>query len=84
VDTLALTRAVYPFLPSHALGDGLRHLCLIEKNAFTGFRWHDAASDAIASLILLNHLIETGGLLEEPAEILTRPDLKAYIAARRK
>ena len=84
VDTLALTRAVYPSLPSHALGDALTALGLIEKIAFAGFRWHDAASDAIASLILLNHLIEAGGLAEEPAEILTRPDLRAYFAARRK
>jgi DNA polymerase-3 subunit epsilon len=84
VDTLALTRAVYPSLPSHALGDALTALGLIEKITFAGFRWHDAASDAIASLILLNHLIESGGLSEEPAEILTRPDLKAYFAARRK
>lgn len=84
VDTLALVRAVYPSLPSHALGDAITALGLFEKIAFPGFRWHDAASDAAASLILLDHLIETAGLREEPAEVLTRPNLGAYFAARRR
>lgn len=84
VDTLALTRAIYPSLPSHALGDTLAALGLVEKITFIGFRWHDAASDAIASLILLQHLIEVGGIANEPAEVLTRPDLRAYFASRKK
>ena len=84
VDTLNLTRAVYPSLPSHALGDAVLSLGLLEKIIFPGFRWHDAASDAIASLVLLDHLIEAAGLAMEPAEILTRPNLAAYFASRRK
>jgi DNA polymerase-3 subunit epsilon len=84
VDTLALTRAVYPSLPSHALGDAVTSLGLLDHIKFPGFRWHDAASDAIASLVLLQHLIEAAGLSDEPAEVLTRPNLKAYFASRRK
>jgi DNA polymerase-3 subunit epsilon len=84
VDTLNLTRAVYPSLPSHALGNAVSSLGLLERIQFPGFRWHDAASDAIASLVLLNHLIEAAGLTMEPAEILTRPNLATYFASRRK
>jgi DNA polymerase-3 subunit epsilon len=84
VDTLPLTRALYPSLPSHALGEAVAALGLHDEIEFRGFRWHDAASDAIASLVLLRHLIKAGGLSEEPAEILTRPSLKAYFAGRRK
>jgi len=75
VDTLALARAIYPSLTSHALGEATTALGLLEKFTFPGFRWHDATSDALASLVLLRHLIEAGGLSVEPAEILTRPDL---------
>lgn len=84
VDTLSLARAIYPSLPSHALGDTVTTLGLIDQIEFPEFRWHDAASDAIASLILLRHLIESGGLSEEPAGVLTRPNLAGYFAARRK
>jgi len=84
VDTLTLTRAVYPSLPSHALGDAVTTLGLLEQIQFPGFRWHDAASDAIASLVLLTHLIKAADLANEPAEILTRPNLAAYFASRRK
>ena len=84
VDTLALTRAAYPSLPSHALGDAVTSLGLLDHIKFPSFRWHDAASDAIASLVLLQHLIEAAGLSDEPAEVLTRPNLKAYFASRRK
>jgi DNA polymerase-3 subunit epsilon len=84
VDTLKLTRAVYPSLPSHALGDAVTTLGLLDQIQFTGFRWHDATSDAIASLLLLNHLIEAADLGNEPAEILTHPNLASYFASRRR
>jgi DNA polymerase-3 subunit epsilon len=84
VDTLSLTRAVYPSLPSHSLGDAVSALGLVERIEYPGFRWHDAASDAVASLVLLRHLIERGSLSEESAEMLTRPNLKAYFEGRKK
>jgi hypothetical protein len=73
-----------PGVPEHALGDAVLSLGLLEKIIFPGFRWHDAASDAIASLVLLDHLIKAAGLAMEPAEVLTRPNLAAYFASRRK
>lgn len=84
VDTLTLTRAIYPSLPSHSLGDAITSLGLLDQIPSKGFRWHDAASDALATLVLLRHLITVTNLQEESAEILTRPNLSAYFNARRK
>lgn len=85
VDTLNLARAIYPALESHALGETISSLDLRSKlDAWENFRWHDAASDAAASLVLLEHLMDVAKLHEEPAEILTRPNLQAYFKTRRK
>jgi len=83
VDTLTLTRAVYPSLSSHALGDAVEKLGLTAQLPTAGFRWHDACSDAIATAILLRHLIQVTEIGQEPAEILTRPNLMEYFAHRR-
>ena len=85
VDTLQLSRAAYPSLPSHALGDTIRALHLDDDPAITaaGFRWHDAESDAIASLVLLRHLISACALEDSDPQVLTRPDLTEYFSVRR-
>lgn len=84
VDTLTLARAVYPALPSHALGEATAALGLADQLASTpGFRWHDAASDAAASLVLLHHIIEVSGIAAEPATALLSPRLRAYFKSRR-
>ncbi len=87
IDTLKLSRAAWPALASYALGDLIISLGLEEelRAAHTNFRWHDALSDAIASLILLRRIVadtNTGG---EPAEILLRADdsLHHRLRARR-
>lgn len=72
VDTLVLSRAIYPTLPSHSLGDAISSLGLEDQMRLPGFRWHDAASDAFATLVLLDHLIVAGGLANQPAEMLIR------------
>lgn len=82
VDTLTLVRAAHPTLPSHSLGGAIEALGLVGQLPSQGFRWHDARSDAIASLVLLGHLIKTCHLEDEPADVLLRPRLKAYFAAR--
>jgi len=85
IDLWPQARAIYPSLESHALGETSESLGLAQKLAtWENFRWHDAASDAAASLVLLEHLVEAANLHEEPAEILTRPSLKAYLKTRRK
>lgn len=85
VDTLVLTRAVYPGLASHALGDIIRALGLEaeEEISAEGFRWHDAGCDAGASLVLLRHLVRVCQLGDSNPEILLRPDLTSYFSARR-
>jgi len=84
-DTLVLTRAVYPHLASHALGDAVNALGLQDAPELStpSFRWHDAYCDAVASLVLLRHLIDVVGLAEAPAETLAQTNLAAYFAARK-
>jgi len=86
VDTLQLVRAAYPALPSHALGDAICALQLDRDPAIAarGFRWHDAESDAIASLVLLRHLIADCRLGESDPRTLLRPDLTRYFSGRRR
>jgi len=86
VDTLVLARAVYPGLASHSLGDTIRSLGLDAQPEISapGFRWHDAESDAVASLVLLRHLTDVCELGGSPPETLLDPDLAAYFAARGK
>lgn len=76
LDTLKLARAVWPELPSYALGDLIVSLGLESelRAVHAGFRWHDALSDALASLILLRRLVGETGVGGEPAEILLRAD----------
>lgn len=85
VDTLVLARAVYPDFVSHALGDIITNLGLNMDPSITapGFRWHDAESDAVASLVLLRHLIQTCHLGDRSPDTLLRPDLAPYFSARR-
>lgn len=72
IDTLALTRKLYPSLPSHALGDVVASLGLSDSPELSGpgFRWHDAVCDAAASLVILRHVIDAAGLANAPATTL--------------
>lgn len=85
VDTLVLARAVYPGLASHSLGKIIASLGLDQDPAITapGFRWHDAESDAVASLVLLRHLILACGLLSADPDVLRNPDQSRYFSGRR-
>ena len=84
VDTLDLARAVYPGLSSHALGEVIKVLGLEKEPEIQGedFRWHDARCDAIASLVLLRHLIAVCGLAEAEAEVLQSAGLEGYFKIR--
>ena len=85
VDTLVLVRAVYPHLASHALGEAVDALGLRSAPEISspGFRWHDAHCDAVASLVLLRHLIAVAGLAGADADTLSRANLTAYFAGRK-
>lgn len=80
VDTLKLARAIWPDLPSYALGDLIVSLQLEDemRHLHPAFRWHEALSDAVASLILLRHAIQTTELATEEPEILLRADDSFY------
>jgi len=80
IDTLKLARAVWPTQPSFALGDLLIALGLEPelRECHAAFRWHDALSDALASLILLRRVITDAKIADEPAEILLRADDSLY------
>ena len=72
VDTLSLSRKVLPGRSSYALSDLVGDLGLEEdaRSYLPDFRWHEALSDALASLLLLRKLIELTRISEHPGEVL--------------
>lgn len=80
VDTLKLARACWPDQDSFALGDLVRSLGLEGelRSVHPGFRFHDALSDAVASLVLLRRVVAETGTASAPADLLLRPDDSFY------
>lgn len=85
IDTLSLARAVYPNLASHALGDIIADLGLLPKitELYPAFRWHDALSDALASLVLLQNIVHVLSWENEPLQRLLFLEQTAYYAERK-
>lgn len=85
IDTLLLARAAWPELPDHSLG------ALCESQGLTDEirkivpqkSWHDALFDAVASLVLLQRIIESHALTEEPMDSLLHPDTSLWHKSRR-
>lgn len=72
IDTLSLSRTLEPKLSSYQLSDLIFHFGL-EKNLLSllpNFRWHEALSDAVATLVLLICLIKKHQLTEQPITYL--------------
>ena len=72
VDTLTLSRKILPGRASYALSD-LGTEFSVEQDArllLPEFRWHEALSDAVASLLLLKKLIEIAGIQNHSGEVL--------------
>ncbi len=85
VDTLQLARALWPELEDHSLGalcDKLDLTAAIQE-LVPDKNWHDALFDAIASLILLVHIIELHQLADQDVEWLEHPDTSAWHQKRR-
>ncbi|MDX1679142.1 MAG: exonuclease domain-containing protein [Akkermansiaceae bacterium] len=85
VDTLPLARALWPELEDHSLGaicDQLELTAAIRK-LVSGRNWHDALFDAVASLVLLVHVIELHDLQEQSCDLLLRPDTSDWHRLRR-
>lgn len=80
IDTLTLSRQFFPGLPSYALADVVEH-CNLNQDLHmlhSTFQWHEALSDAIASLLLLRHLIQTANLTDRPISFLTSGKIFTY------
>ncbi len=85
IDTLLLSRAAWPDLADHSLG------ALCEAHGLTASvralvperSWHDALFDAAASLVLLEHLVNSLDLNASPHEILLQPDTSAWHRSKR-
>lgn len=63
IDTLRLSRIVFPSLASYALEDVVRHLGLSGQveDIFGGTTYHDAAFDAVCCAAVLRHLLSLPG-----------------------
>ena len=72
VDTLTLSRDCYPGLPDYSLQALCDALALSDDVSaiVPGRKWHDALYDAVASAVLLRHVISALGLENEPLSAL--------------
>lgn len=85
VDTLPLARAAWPALPGHSLSElcDARGLSGRIHEMLPGGRWHDALYDALASMVLLEHLVVEFDLAGRPLEWLLHPDTATWHRHRR-
>lgn len=85
VDTLQLSRAAWPELESHSLGDICKHFNLETKvtSLVPNKTWHDALYDTAASLVLLEHLICVFSLADSSIDLLLNPDITEWHRLRR-
>lgn len=80
LDSLKLSRAAWPDLPSHKLEDVLTRLQLMEavRKMFPGREAHDALFDAYGSAVLLTHLLAQPGWKDASLKLLRHPDLSQF------
>ncbi len=86
IDTLQLSRAAWPELKSHALGDLCEHWQLTPRvsQIVKNRSWHDALYDATASLVLLELLIDQFDLAASSSHILLKPDTSYWHSLKRR
>lgn len=80
IDTLLLARAAWPELNEHSLGALCRHWELTEKvrEIVPGKSWHDALFDAVASLVLFEHLLISHSMADHAMDGLIAPDTSVW------
>jgi len=85
IDTLHLSRALWPEIPDHSLGPLCDQLGLSAavRELVPGRSWHDALFDAVASLVVLTHVIATHDLAQREMDGLLRPDTSEWHRLRR-
>ncbi len=84
VDTLLLARAAMPEQKKHSLGALCEELGLGEKvrELVPERDWHDALFDAVASLVLLEWMVQKYGLQDLPLWSLVAPNTGAWYRLR--
>jgi len=85
IDTLLVARAAWPALPDHSLSAlcEVHQLTATIQSLVIRRAWHDALFDAVASLVLLAHVIDTHSLIDESLEVLLYPDTSLWHRGRR-
>jgi DNA polymerase III subunit epsilon len=86
VDSLVVSQAVWPDMPSHslgALGDRLG-LTPAAQKLCPGLGYHDALFDSVVSLLLIQQAIQQAGLAQAPLDVFLKPDRRAYFARRKR
>lgn len=85
IDTLKLSRALWPELDSHTLGDLLVTHGLRERVAalLPDRQEHDALFDAAGSAVLLRFMLSLPVCRDLSLDVLVNPDLMAYYARKR-
>ncbi|MBK1881173.1 3'-5' exonuclease [Luteolibacter pohnpeiensis] len=85
IDTLLLARTAWPELSSHSLGALCKKFELTEniQQRVPEKSWHDALFDTVASLVLLEHLIDQFDLTKQPLDLLLHPDTSIWHQSRR-
>lgn len=84
IDTLTLSRAVWPGLAAHSLSAVCQGLDLSEMVAefAPGKNWHDALFDSLASLLILEKAIQALGLHRHTVDELVSPDTSVWNQSR--
>lgn len=80
VDTLLLARATWPQWPDHSLGvvcEALELTRQIEQHC-PGKAWHDALFDAVASVCLLEKILQITGAFHVSLSHILQPDQSAW------
>ncbi len=85
IDTLLLARAAWPDLPDHSLSALCEAQGLAEsiRSLVPAKSWHDALFDAVASLVLLAHIIRSHALDDQSVESLLHPDTSRWHQSKR-
>ena len=85
IDTLWLARAAWPEQPDHSLGALCvsQNLTVAIQKIVPAKSWHDALFDAVASLVLLERIVQLHSLADAPIESLLHPDASIWQKSRR-
>ena len=85
LDTLKLSRAAWPGLPSYKLEDVLASLRVMEKmhEQFPEREAHDALYDAYGSGLILQHLLDQEAWREVSVGLLEHPDQSSWHKRKR-